>query len=356
MKLLLMLLLSSLKSSCKSSESGGAVEMESVEAFAEASNVTLGLLPVLCNCIEPADHCTLSLTIIDFILKGFLTPNTWFPIIRKHLRLQHLVLKLPDKNALSSVPIILKFLLTLARVRDGAEMLFNAGCLPSLRVLFADMSEGTSFSVTENEKSLFNLYDKIEKPQDIWGLGLAVVTAIIQSLGDGSSCADIVDYVMVYFLLEKAYLISNYLNAPEFPSDDRDRKRAQSQKTPTSLSALRETEHTLMLMCVLVKHRNSWMKAMKEMDSHLREKSIHLLAFISRGTRPLGESPSRAPPLLCHPTSKEEFKWHKKPSSVNSRNGWFALSCVGCGLDPRFSAVSSKTTALVVKDQGTESY
>ncbi|XP_057475806.1 uncharacterized protein LOC130763817 [Actinidia eriantha] len=354
MKLLLMLLLSSLKSSCKSSESGGAVEMESVEAFAEASNVTLGLLPVLCNCIEPADHCTLSLTIIDFILKGFLTPNTWFPIIRKHLRLQHLVLKLPDKNALSSVPIILKFLLTLARVRDGAEMLFNAGCLPSLRVLFADMSEGTSFSVTENEKSLFNLYDKIEKPQDIWGLGLAVVTAIIQSLGDGSSCADIVDYVMVYFFLEKAYLISNYLNAPEFPSDDRDRKRAQSRKTPTSLSALRETEHTLMLMCVLVKHRNSWMKAMKEMDSHLREKSIHLLAFISRGTRPLGESPSRAQPLLCHPTSKEEFKWHKKPSIVNSRNGWFALSSIGCGLDPRFSAVSSKTTALVVKDQGTE--
>ncbi|XP_058213125.1 uncharacterized protein LOC131325082 isoform X1 [Rhododendron vialii] len=348
MKLLLMLLLSSVKSSCKSSQSGGAVEMESVEAFPEVSNVSLGLLPILCHCTEPTDHCTLSLAIIDLVLKGFLTPNTWFPILKKHLRLQHLVLKLQDRNLISSIPIILKFLLTVARVRDGATMLFTAGFLPSLKMLFSDLSVGNSSSI-EIERSNFLPPEKIEMPRDIWGLGLAVVTAMIHSLGDSSSGANIVDYVITYFILEKGYLISHYLNAPEFPFDDHDKKRARSQKTPTSLNALRETEHTLTLICELVKHRNSWMKAMKEMDSPLRERSIHLLAFISRGAQNF-----RVAPLVCHPVLKEELKWCNEPSVINSRCGWFALTSIDCGLNPRFSAASSKSTALVVKDQGSE--
>lgn len=349
MKLLLMLLLSSVKSSCKSSQSGGAVEMESVEAFPEVSNVSLGLLPILCHCTESTDHCTLSLAIIDLVLKGFLTPNTWFPILKKHLRLQHLVLKLQDRNLISSIPIILKFLLTVARVRDGAAMLFTAGFLPSLKMLFSDLSVGNSSSIIEIERSNFLPPEKIEKPRDIWGLGLAVVTAMIHSLGDSSSGADIVDYVIAYFILEKGYLIFHYLNAPEFPFDDRDKKRARSQKTPTSLNALRETEHTLVLICELVKRRNSWMKAMKEMDSPLRERSIHLLAFISRGAQNF-----RVAPLVCHPVLKEELKWYNEPSVINSRCGWFALTAIDCGLNPRFSAASSKSTALVVKDQGSE--
>lgn len=349
MKILLMVLLSSVQSSCKSSQSGGAVEMECVEAFPDVSNVSLGLLPLLCQCTEPIDHCTVSLAVIDLVLKGFLTPNTWFPILKKHLRLQHLVLKLQDRNLISSVPIILKFLLSLARVRDGAVMLFTTGFLSSLKMLLSDFAVGNSSSVVEIERSNVIQPEKIEKPQDIWGLGLAVVTAMIHSLGDSSSGADIVDYVIAYFIVEKGYLISHYLNAPEFPSDDRDNKRARSQKTPTSLNALRGTEHTLMLLCELVKHQSSWMKAMKEMDSQLRERSIHLLAFISRGTQNF-----RVAPLVCHPVLKEELKWYNEPSVINSRCGWFAPSTIDCGLNPRFSAASSKSTALVVKDQGSQ--
>ncbi|XP_052191958.1 uncharacterized protein LOC127801127 isoform X2 [Diospyros lotus] len=353
-KLSLMLLLSSVISSCKNSHLDGAIEMESVEAFAEASNASLGLLPVLCSFVEHADNCTLSLAVIDFILKSFLMPNTWFPIIQKHLQLQHLVLKLQHKNYFASVPVILKFLLTIARVRDGAEMLMSAGFLSSLKVLFSDLTEGNSFSISESKRSLFNLSDKIEKPQCIWGLGLAVVTAIVESLGDSSSCADIVDYVIAYFFSEKAHLISYYLDAPAFPSGDHDKKRARAPRSETSLSALKETENTLALICELAKHWHSWTKAMKEMDSQLRERSIHLLAFISKGTQYLGESPSKTVPLLCHPVLKEEFEWYKEPSFINARRGWFALSPLGYGSNPRFSAASSKTTALGVKGQGTE--
>lgn len=354
MKLLLMLLLSSLEFSSLSSLLGGLSDKKSVEDLAEASSVSLGLLPILCNCIGTAENCVLSLTTIDLILKGFLTPNTWFPIIQEHLQLQHIVLKLQDKSSLASIPIILRFLLTLARVRGGAEMLLTACFFSSLRVLFADLSAGRPFSVIQNGTSHSNSSENFEKPQHVWGLGLAVVTAIIHSLGGSSSCVNTVENVIPYFFSEKAYLISYYLNAPDFPSDDHDKKRARAQRTRTSLAALKETEHTLMLMCVLAKHWNSWVKAVKEMDTELRERSIHLLAFISRGTQRHGELPSRIPPLLCPPMLKEDFDLYKKPAFVNSKNGWFALSPRGCLSKSKFSSVSIKSTALVVKDQSSE--
>ncbi|KAH0992305.1 hypothetical protein GBA52_003788 [Prunus armeniaca] len=106
-------------------------------------------------------------------------------------------------------------------------------------------------------------------------------------------------------------------------------------------------------MCMLAKHWNSWVKAMKEMDSQLREKSIHLLAFIRRGTQHLGESSSLNAPLVCPPILKEEFNGCKKPSFVDSSSAWFALSPFSCVSKPKFSAVST-TTALAIKTQSTE--
>lgn len=187
--------------------------------------------------------------------------------------------------------------------------------------------------------------------QPIWGLGLAVVTAIINSLGESSNFN--VEHVVTYFLLEKADLISYYLSAPDFPSDDHDKKRLRALKPRRSLSSLRETENTVMLICVLVKHKNAWSRAMKEMESQLRERCIHLLAFISCGTPCHGESPGRGTPIFCHPTLREEYEWQKKPSSINSKNGWFAFSALCCGLNPKYSSFSSRT-AIVIKAQPNE--
>ncbi|KAL2512428.1 Protein of unknown function (DUF3414) [Abeliophyllum distichum] len=83
-----LVLKTSVKATCKDSLSGVVTGIESVEDCAETSNSTLGILPVLCKCIELDDHCALSLTTIDLILKGFSTPSSWFPIIQKHLQLQ----------------------------------------------------------------------------------------------------------------------------------------------------------------------------------------------------------------------------------------------------------------------------
>ncbi|KAF3434642.1 hypothetical protein FNV43_RR21727 [Rhamnella rubrinervis] len=353
MKLLLLVLLSTVEFSCLNTCFGVVIDVESAENMAKISNVCLGLLPVLCNCIATAEHCTLSLTIVDLILRTFFTPNTWFPIIQNHLQLQHIMRKLQDKDSFASISIIMKFFLTLARVRGGAEMLLNCGFLSSLRFLFAECLEDRSFTVTNNKGSFPASSDKMEKPQQIWGLGLAIITAMVQSLGEGSSCIDVLDNVIPFLFSEKAYMISHYLSAPEFPSDDHDKKRPRTQRSQSSLTALKETEHTLMLMCVLAKHWKSWVKAMKELDSHLREQSIHLLAFISRGIQRIGDSSSDTAPLVCAPVLKEEFDCCKKPSFINSKNGWFALSPLGYASKQKSPGVST-TTALVIRSRETE--
>lgn len=344
-KLLLTLLLLVLQSNSPNSHLSGATVEGSGDDFSKVSNATLGLLPILCNCTVTSEHCMLSLSVMDLILRSFLMPRTWLPVLQNHLQMQSVMLKLQDKNS-SSIPIIMKFFLTLARVRGGAEMLYCSGFLSSLRLLFSESGEAFSRIGSENPGS------KFEIPQDIWGLGLAVVTAMVQSLGDSSSGTAIVDSMMPYFFSEKAHLIFNSLNAPDFPSEDHDKKRPRAQRSWISFHSLKETEHTMMLMCELAKHWNSWIKAIKNVDKQLREKCIHLLAFISRGTQRHGELSSRNPPLLCPPTVKEDFEICSKPSYINSRNGWFALSPLGCVPKPK---ISSFSTALSIYGQVAES-
>ncbi|WCJ39807.1 hypothetical protein M5689_020767 [Euphorbia peplus] len=321
------------------------------EGSGEISNVCLGLLQILCSCINTWEHRRLSLATIDLILRRSLTPKTWFPILQKDLQLQHVIVKLREDNSLASVSITLKFLLTLAHVRGGAEMLLSCGFFPSLRVMFDNLLDGRPSTIITNSNGFPNIPEKDEKPQNIWGLGLAVITAMFHSLGD-NSYSDLMDNVIPYLFREKACLIYYYLDAPDFPSDNHENKRLRAQRKQTSLNALRETEQTLVLMCTLAKQWNLWAKAMKEMDSQLREKSIHMLAFISRGIHRVGESTTGiGTPLLCPPSLKEELEWCREASLLNSHYGWFALSAICCASSkPKLSAVSA---ALVVKSQST---
>ncbi|GMH23663.1 hypothetical protein Nepgr_025506 [Nepenthes gracilis] len=342
MKLLLLILILAVEYSCDHA----SWTRKTNTVFGEVSNTCLSILPILCSSLEISDHYILSVTAIDLILRSSLSPSTWFPIIQQHLQLQHVIVKLHENQSFDSIPEILKFLLTLAQVKGGADMLLASGFLPSLKVLFSNIFDGI-FYLSGNSPSI----DKIEKSQYIWGLGLAVLTSVICYLGENSLSAEVVDNMITYFFSEKAYLIAYHLSAPDFPSGDHDKKRAQAPRRETSLSSLRATEHTLMLICVLAKHRNSWVKAMREIDSELRERSIHLLAFISRGSQCLGDSPTHTVPFICLPICKEEFDWFKKPGFVNSRNGWFALARLGCLSGKNLSSESVKKAAIVVKDR-----
>ncbi|KAL0739663.1 hypothetical protein Bca4012_015873 [Brassica carinata] len=334
-----------------SNQNSSEIEHMPAKDLAEISDATIGLLPLLCNFMGNPEYLTLCLTTVDLILRNFLTPETWFPIIQSHLRLQHVILQLQDKKSSASVSAIMKFFLTIAQVHDGAQMLLNSGFFSTLRALFIDLPDGISSLVSENEKG--GLLDKKENPQHIWGIGLAVVTAMVNSLGSVSVGADIVESVISYFFSEKGYMISYYLSAPDFPSGDREKVRPRTQRTWTSLAYLRETEHTLLLMCALASHWRSWVKIMKEMDSPLREMTIHLLAFISKGAQRLGESHITTSHLLCPPVVKEEFDSCKRQPVINSKHGWFALAPLVCVGKPKLGAVSI-STALVVRGQTTE--
>eukprot|EP00268_Persea_americana_P036026 TRINITY_DN35516_c0_g1_i1.p1 TRINITY_DN35516_c0_g1~~TRINITY_DN35516_c0_g1_i1.p1 ORF type:complete len:2020 (+),score=353.46 TRINITY_DN35516_c0_g1_i1:707-6061(+) len=319
------------------------------DSVSDMSLVSLGLLPVLCQCVETAEFCNLSLAAVDILLKGFLTSNTWLPILQKHLQLPLVLWKLQQNDSHASVLIILKFLLTLARFRGGAEMLQTFSFFSSLKALLNRLLDDSPPN-NQDGSGIFAAPKKEEKPHGIWGLTMAIVTAMINSLGEDSFCADFMDSVIRYFFFEKAYLIYYYLSAPEFPIDGH-KKRARSQKSQTSLTVLRETEYTLMFICVLAKHHRKWSKAMKDVDSGLREMSIHLLAFISRGAQRVSESPSGTVPLLCPPILKEEKDFNSKPPYVHSKHGWFTLSARGCVSKASIPTVSTTALSIISKDR-----
>lgn len=335
-KLFILVLLISVEICHTSSGIQEEADKESIEGFTEVSLLCISLLPILCRCVEIADCCDLSLATMDLILNCFLTSNTWLPIIQKHLQLQLVIQKLREKESSLSIPVVLKFLLTLARVRGGVEMLQTANFFLSLGNLFI---QKPSYEV-QDDRGLAAAAGGYEKPQNVWGLGMAVVTAMIYSLRDSSSCVDFVDSVIPYFFCENDFTLLHHL---DLPSDDHEKKRARMQKTKTSLTALREIEHSLMLICVLSKQRKPVLKAMEEVCSRLRERSIHLLAFISRGGQRIGESFNRNALLLCPSTLTEEVELNRRPSFVHCKHGWFSL--LQCG--NLFSSPAVSSNALV---------
>ncbi|KAG9442579.1 hypothetical protein H6P81_018433 [Aristolochia fimbriata] len=321
-----------------------------LDTSTEVSLSALSLLPILCNFLEIDEYYDLSLSTIDTILKALLTPNSWLPIIQRHLNFPILISKLYVKDSFTSTSILLKFLLTLARTKGGARMLQNENLFTYLKNLFSLLFEKLHYS-SQAENNLSVVVNNEEKTENFWSLGLAIVSAMIYSLGEESS-VDIVESVIPYFLVEKAYMVSYYLSVPPFPTDDHSKKRARTQKAHISLTSLVEIEHTLMLVCTLAKHQRVWSKASMDMDSELRERSIHLLAFLSRGGQRVGEGIHKTTSVFCPPVLKKEMELSGRPPFVNSKHGWFALAALCCEAKTADSALSSGSfTVNLNKDQ-----
>lgn len=350
-KHLLMLLLTSVEYIYPKVYVKGKSDLE-VKLFSEASLATIGMLPVLCKYAENTEYSTLSVASMDLMLKGYLNPNTWLPILQRNLRLQLILHKVQQKESPVSIPVILKFFLTLGRTKGGAKMLYSANFFSSLKVLFSQLTNDVPLSSNLDGSGFTNINND-GKHVYLWELGLAIIISVICSVGDDSS-SDIVDAAISYFFSDKAYVTFSYLSAPSFAADDHNKKRARIQKGHTSLEALQLTEHILMLICVLARYQAPWSKGMKEMDSELRETIIHLLAFISRGGHRIGESPIRTSTIFCQPTVKEEVELHGRPSFVKSKHGWFTLSPVGFRMDSAVTSASNTASSLLIKDQANE--
>ncbi|XP_073009852.1 uncharacterized protein [Typha latifolia] len=344
-KLLLMLLLTSLRFTYSVENMKDEPDLE-LNLFSEVSISSIGVLPVLCKYAENSEYSNPSVASLDLMLKGYLTPNIWFPVLQKHLRLQVILRKVLMKDASVSAHVIFNFCLTLARTKDGAKMLHLADIFSSLKVLLSQLNIGDPL-LSDGTSSISQ-----GKHVHLWRLGLAIMTSVIYCIGD-DSYMDIVDN-SIHFLSEKAHIIFSFsLSAPNVPVDDQSKNRGILQKSKTSLGDLNLTEHTLMLICELAKHHALWSMGMKEIASGLNETIIHLLAFISKGNLRGGESSNYNLHFECPPTVKEEVDFDEIPSAMKSKQGWFSLSL--CSM--RNATVSDQTHAglpLVNKDQANE--
>jgi nuclear pore complex protein Nup188 len=311
-----------------------------VNLFGESSVISTRLLPVLCKLAENRDYSDLAVGSMDLLLKGFIPPNVWLPILQKHFRLQAILHKCQN-GAILSIQVILNFLLTLGRTKDGAKMLQSANIFAFLKVLLSQLSL--------DDSCFRNSLSNQAKDVNIWGMALAIVASVNHCMDDDISRNSVANST-ISFLSGQVPLMSSYLSAQSV-SMHQHKKRVVLQQSQTSLSALCLTENILSLLCILAKYRFPHDTSMKEVDSELRETIIHLLAFISRGNAWTGDSPNWNPSFCCPPIVKEEVALHEDPPLVRSNHGWFRFAASSTLSTVAASAPSNAALCLVVRDK-----
>ncbi|KAL0907548.1 hypothetical protein M5K25_021963 [Dendrobium thyrsiflorum] len=316
--------------------------------LAETSLAIVGLLPVLCKYFERIECFDLSVASMDLMLRSFLMPDIWLPILQENLPLKHLVQITRQRISLSSVTIALNFLLTLAQTKGGAEMLHSVNLFPSLKVLFNHLVDETK---PNPDVGYFSTnYGKNKMHAHLLCFTFAIISSVCHSLRDDSSFIDIFGSAIHNFFADKANIISLCFTTPNFPSDVQSYKIIRNQDPQTSLASLRLSEHALLLICLLARHRNYRRKGTKEMDFEVRQKSIHFLAFISKGIQHVGDLSNSMIPLFCLPTLKEEHELNEKPSFIGSKHGWFVVSALAVSSKNKATSSLSTELPIVTKD------
>jgi nuclear pore complex protein Nup188 len=141
--------------------------------------------------------------------------------------------------------------------------------------------------------------------------------------------------------------MSSYLSA-QSAATHQSKKRALSQKSQTSLSALSLTENILILLCILAKYHFPRDTGKKEVDSELREIIIHLLAFISKGSVKTGDASNWNSSFFCPAVIKEEVALNSNPPLICSKYGWFKFAA-SCTLSTAAVSVSPSAALSVVR-------
>ncbi|XP_020681493.1 uncharacterized protein LOC110098887 [Dendrobium catenatum] len=316
--------------------------------LAETSLAIVGLLPVLCKYVERIECFDQSVASMDLMLRSFLMPDIWLPILQENLPLKHLIQITRQRISLSSVTIALNFLLTLAQPKGGAEMLHSVNLFPSLQILFKHLVDETKPNA---DVGCFSTnYGKNNMHAHLLCFTFAIISSVCHSLRDDSSFIDIFGSAIHNFFADKDNMISLCFTTPNFPSDVQSYKTIRNQDPQTSLASLKLSEHALLLICLLTRHRNYRRKGMKEIEFEVRQKSIHFLAFISKETQHVGDLSNRMIPLFCLPTLKEEHELNEKPSFIGSKHGWFVVSALAVSSKNKATSSLSTGLPLVTKD------
>ncbi|OEL33302.1 hypothetical protein BAE44_0005677, partial [Dichanthelium oligosanthes] len=310
------------------------------DIFGELALLSVGLLPVLCKLAENKECSDLAVASMDLILKGFVHSKVCVPILQKHFHLQAILHKCQNGDLLST-QVILNFLLTLGRTKDGAIMLQSANIFAFLKVLLSQLSL--------DDSCLRNSLSAKVKDVNQWGLGLAIVASLNHCLDDDISRNNVANSTISFLSGQVPFMLS-YLSAQSVTAHQ-SKKRALSQKSQTSLSALSLTENILILLCILAKYHFPRDTGKKEVDSELREIIIHLLAFISKGIVNTGNSSNWNSSFFCPAVVKEELALNEKSPLIHSKHGWFKFAA-SCTLSTAGVSVSPSTALpLVIRDK-----
>jgi nuclear pore complex protein Nup188 len=308
-----------------------------VNMFGELALLSVSLLPILCKLAQNRECSDLAVASMDLILKGFIPSNVWVPILQKHFHLQAILHKCQNGDLLST-QVILNFLLTLGRTKDGAKVLQSANIFAFLKVLLSQLSL--------DDSCLRNSLSAQVKDVNLWGLGLGIVASLNHCLDDDISHNNVANST-ISFLSGQVPLMSSYLSA-QSAATHQSKKRALLQKSQTSLSALSLTENILILLCILAKYHFPRDTGKKEVDSELREIIIHLLAFISKGSVKTGDASNWNSSFFCPAVIKEEVALNEKPPLICSKYGWFKFAA-SCTLSTAAVSVSPSAALLVVR-------
>ncbi|KAK8445240.1 hypothetical protein SEVIR_9G289900v4 [Setaria viridis] len=313
---------------------------DNVNIFGELAVLSVSLLPVLCKLAENREFSDLAVASMDLILKGFVPSEVCVPILQKHFHLQA-ILHRCQHGGLLSTQVILNFLLTLGRTKDGATVLQSANIFAFLKVLLSQLSL--------DDSCLRNSLSAQVKDVNQWGLGLAIVASLNHCLDDDISRNNVANST-ISFLSGQVPLMSSYLSAQSVTAHQ-NKKRALSQKSQTSLSTLSLTENILILLCILAKYHFPRDTGKKEVDSELREIIIHLLAFVSKGSVKASSSSNWNSSFFCPAVVKEELALNEKPPHIRSKHGWFKFAA-SCTLSTSGASVSASTALpLVIRDK-----
>ncbi|TVU31165.1 hypothetical protein EJB05_22840, partial [Eragrostis curvula] len=315
-------------------------EPDGVKLFGELSLLSMSLLPVLCKLAENRECCDVAVASMDLILKGFVPSNVWVPILQKHFHLQAILHKCQNGDLLST-QVILNFLLTLGRTKDGAKFLQSANIFGFLKLLLSQLSL--------DDSSLRNSLSVQMKDVNLWSLGLAIVASLNHYSDDDISRNNVANST-ISFLSGQVPLMSSYLSTQSVTAHQ-NKKRALLQKSQTSLSALSLTENILTLLCILAKSHFPRDTGMKEVDSELREIIIHLLAFISKGSVKTSDSSNWNPSFFCPAIAKEEAELNEKPPLIKSKYGWFKFAASSTSSTAGVPISSSTVSSLVIRDR-----
>ncbi|CAM6095025.1 unnamed protein product [Calypogeia fissa] len=317
--------------------SGQPRDKDVEDAFTDVTLVGLGFLPSLCKAIEKVEFANICIAVINVLTKSFLAPSTWFPVLQTHFPLAECLARMHENPSGANSKVILNFCLSFVHLKGGAELLHSAGFFSQLQ-RFTYQEHEITYPLGDMQGPFFVWGKQARQYEELWSLGIAMVAGLLRSSGDKDPSGRVLQNALAYIQTQRERM-AGALRAPSSTMDLQGRKKAKALLPGTTLSALRDTQHVIGLLCEASNHHVPW--SLTDPTSDFGEMVVHLLAFISREGSNIRGGTSLG--FSCQPHSREEIIAHTKPVIINSNYAWFAVTARGCLPRERVSSVLSQS-------------